>query len=253
MKRTLILAYSVVCYCIFFATFLYAIWFVYTLDRVPASAPPVLQSVLINAALLAVFALQHSIMARQWFKQAWTKIIPRAVERSTYVLMASAALLALITFWQPLVTPVWTVQAPLGRALLQGLFWLGWGTVLVSTFLIDHFDLFGLGQAWTYFQGRQYTPPEFRTPGPYNVVRHPIYLGFLMAFWGTPSMTAGHLFFAVMTTAYIIVAIQLEERDLVSFHGATYQAYQRSVSMLLPWRKKREQPRAMAGGQSAGD
>ena len=251
MKRTLILTYSVVSYCIFFATFLYAIWFVYTLDQ-PQATSPVLQSVLINAALLAVFALQHSIMARQWFKRAWTKIIPRAAERSTYVLLASAALLLLITYWQPLITPVWTVEAPVGRAVLQVLFWAGWGMVLVGTFLIDHFDLFGLRQAWTHFQGRQYTPPAFRTPGPYNVVRHPIYLGFLIAFWSAPTMTAGHLFFAVMTTAYIVVAIQFEEHDLVTFHGDKYQAYQRSVSMILPWRKKREKERAMASGQSAG-
>lgn len=247
----LVLAYGVVSYCIFFATFLYAIWFVYTLDQVAAKGP-LLESILIDAVLLGIFALQHSIMARQWFKRAWTKIVPRAAERSTYVLMASLALLAVIRFWQPVVMPVWTVEAPAGRAVLQVLFWAGWGTVLVGTFLIDHFDLFGLRQAWTYFQGRQYKPLEFRTPGPYNVVRHPIYLGFLLAFWSAPTMTAGHLFFAIMTTGYILVAIQFEERDLVTFHGGAYTAYQRSVSMIIPWRKKREKERAMASGQSAG-
>jgi methanethiol S-methyltransferase len=240
MMRVLILGYGAICYMIFLATFLYAIWFVYTLDRpVDGSARSLTERLLINAVLLTVFALQHSIMARQWFKRAWTKVIPKAAERSTYVLLASLALLLVIRYWQPLLAPVWSVENALGKAVLEVLFWAGWGTVLVTTFLIDHFELFGLKQGWAFFKGQQHDPLAFRTPGPYRLVRHPLYLGFIVAFWSTPIMTAGHLFFAIMTTGYILVAIQLEERDLLSFYGEQYREYRRSVSMLLPWKKKK--------------
>lgn len=240
MKRYAILVYGLVCYAVFFATFLYAIWFVFNMDATPVYAtPPLWERLLIDAGLLSLFALQHSIMARQSFKRAWTRIIPVAAERSTYVLFASFALLLLIRFWQPLLGPVWRVENPLGIAALRVLFFLGWGTVLISTFLIDHFDLFGLKQVWCFFTGREFKPSGFVTPGPYKFVRHPLYLGFIIAFWSTPTMTAGHLFFAIMTTAYILVAIQLEERDLAKVHGEQYRSYRDSVSMLTPWPRKK--------------
>ena len=178
-------------------------------------------------------------MARQGFKRAWTKVIPEPAERSTYVLLASLALLLLIRLWQPLLSPIWTVENPAGRTVLHGLFWLGWGIVLATTFLIDHFELFGVKQVWIFFTGRRHEPLAFKTPGPYKIVRHPLYLGFITAFWSAPDMTAGHLFFAIMTTAYILVAIQLEERDLMHFYGEQYRSYRSSVSMLIPWPRKR--------------
>jgi len=240
MKRVVILIYGLVCYVVFFATFLYAIWFVYTLDKPAGGATrPLLERLLINAGLLSVFALQHSVMARQGFKRVWTRVIPEPAERSTYVLLASLALLLLIRFWQPLLSPIWTVENPVGRSVLHGLFWLGWGIVLVTTFLIDHFELFGVKQVWSSYTGRHHEPMAFRSPGPYKIVRHPLYLGFIIAFWSAPDMTAGHLLFAIMTTAYILVAIQLEERDLIHFYGEKYRSYRSSVSMLIPWPRKK--------------
>ncbi|HWQ03163.1 MAG TPA: isoprenylcysteine carboxylmethyltransferase family protein [Candidatus Nitrosotenuis sp.] len=238
MKKALALLYGVVCYLFFFGTFLYAIWFVWKMDDA-AEISPWPQNVLINAGLLALFALQHSVMARQWFKRAWTKIVAPPVERSTYVLCASAALFLLVYFWQPLPKEIWRVENEIARWVLIGLFWLGWGIVLFSTYMIDHFDLFGLKQAWLYWKGREYEPPKFATPGLYKWVRHPLYLGFLIAFWCAPTMTAGHLFFAVMTTAYILLAIQFEERDLENIHGEAYRVYRSGVSMLTPWPRKR--------------
>lgn len=240
MGRVLALAYGVVCYLIFFGTFLYAIWFVWTMDNPGQAEVPLANALLINAAVLALFAVQHSVMARQWFKRGWTKIVPRPVERSTYVLAASLALLVVIRFWQPLPGVIWEVQSPGLAMALRVLGGFGWLLVLVSTFIIDHFDLFGLKQVWRYFTNQAYDPPAFRSPGPYKMVRHPIYLGFLIAFWSTPRMTVGHLFFAVMTTAYILLAIQFEEHDLVQFHGEKYKIYRSGVSMLVPWpgRKK---------------
>lgn len=239
MRRYVTLAYGLVCYAVFFCTFLYAIWFVFRMDAAPKEpVGPLATRILVDAGLLALFALQHSIMARQWFKKAWTRIIPDAAERSTYVLFASLALLILIRFWQPLLGPIWKVQNHLGVLVLQGLFAAGWLIVLASTFLIDHFELFGLKQVWCYFTGKQFTSKGFVTPGPYKFVRHPIYLGFIVAFWSAPTMTAGHLFFAIMTTAYILLAIQLEERDLSAIHGEQYRGYQKSVSMLTPLPRK---------------
>jgi methanethiol S-methyltransferase len=240
MKRFVILGYGLICYVIFLATFLYSIWFVYTMDATPSGIErPRTDRLLIDAVLLGTFALQHSIMARQFFKRAWTRVIPAPAERSTYVLFASLALLLLIRFWQPLLGAIWTVSNPLGIKTLHVLFALGWGTVLVSTFLIDHFELFGLKQVWCFFSGKEFTGLRFVTPGPYRFVRHPLYVGFIVAFWSTPTMTSGHLFFAIMTTAYILVAIQLEERDLVNIHGEPYRNYQKSVSMLTPWPPKK--------------
>ncbi len=241
MGRFVALLYGVLCYLVFFGSFLYAIWFVWTLDRAQPAADWG-RALAINTALLALFAVQHSVMARQWFKRAWTRIVPPPVERSTYVLVASLILLALCTHWQPMTTVIWEVEARAGKLVLQGLFWLGWLQVLVGTFLIDHFDLFGLKQVWKYWRQQPYESPAFRTPGPYRFVRHPIYLGFLIAFWSTPRMTLGHLYFAVMTTAYILLAIQFEERDMIRVHGEDYKVYRSGVSMLVPWPGGRKKP-----------
>lgn len=233
MKRVLGFTYGVLCYLFFLGVFLRAIWFVWTMDNSQPQSSLAL-ALLINAALLASFAVQHSGMARQGFKRAWTKLVPPLLERSTYVLMASGVLLIVVQFWQPLPGVIWTVANPAAVKLLQVMFWLGWLLLFTCTLLIDHFDLFGLKQAWKYLRNEQYEPPKFRTPGPYRLVRHPLYLGFLIAFWSAPRMTSGHLFFAIMCTGYILVAIQLEERDLVSFHGEAYRAYRSNVSMLVP-------------------
>ena len=241
MGRFVALLYGVLCYLIFFGTFLYAIWFVWTLDQPQPTADRGL-ALVINTVLLGLFAVQHSVMARQWFKRAWTRIVPPPAERSTYVLLASLVLLALCTYWQPMTTVIWEVEARAGKLVLQGLFWLGWLQVLVGTFLIDHFDLFGLKQVWRYWRQQPYEPPAFRTPGPYRFVRHPIYLGFLIAFWSTPRMTLGHLYFAVMTTAYILLAIQFEERDMIRVHGEDYKVYRSGVSMIVPWPGSRKKP-----------
>ncbi len=239
MARLLALVYGVICYLVFLGTFLYAIWFVWTMDAPHAPPASLGAALLIDAGLLALFALQHSVMARLGFKRIWTKIVPRPIERSTYVLAASLALLAVIVFWQPIPGALWSIQAPAAQMLLHVLFFAGFGMVLVGTFLINHSDLFGLQQVWTYWLQKSYEPPIFATPGPYRTVRHPIYLGFIVAFWSTPRMSYAHLFFAVMTTAYILVAIQLEERDLVTFHGEAYRIYRSGVSMLVPWPRKK--------------
>jgi protein-S-isoprenylcysteine O-methyltransferase Ste14 len=239
LKRISIFIYGVVCYVAFLATFLYAIGFIgnfavpATLDG-PPSAPLGL-ALAADLGLLTLFALQHSVMARRWFKERWTKIVPPAAERSTYVLFSSAALGLLFSQWQPLGGSVWSVESPAGRGVMFGLFAFGWGLVLVCTFLINHFDLFGLRQVWFALRGRPYTPVPFATPGPYRLVRHPLYVGWLFAFWATPTMTFAHLLFAVATTAYILLAIQFEERDLVREHGRRYESYRRQVPMLVPF------------------
>ncbi|HWR15706.1 MAG TPA: isoprenylcysteine carboxylmethyltransferase family protein [Terriglobales bacterium] len=233
-------AYGVFCYLVFLATFLYAIGFIgnvavpKSIDSGPLVALPV--ALAIDLALLTLFALQHSIMARQWFKAAWTRLVPSSVERSTYVLFSSAALLLLFWKWQPIGGVIWDVQNASGRMMLLALYALGWLIVLVATFLINHFDLFGLRQVWLNLRGHAYTPLKFRIPAFYRVVRHPLYVGWLLVFWSAPLMTVTHLVFAIATTGYILVAIQFEERDLLRIHGE-YEEYRRRVPMLLPFRK----------------
>ena len=238
-KRIAFFAYGSFSYLIFLATFLYAIGFIgnfgvpTTLDG--AARGPLAVALLIDVGLLTLFATQHSIMARKWFKEWWTRSVPKPLERSTYVLFSSLALILLFWLWRPLGGVVWSVEEPVGRFVLRASFAFGWLTVLVSTFLINHFDLFGLRQVWLYLRGRSYTTLNFGTPGPYRLVRHPLYVGWLFAFWSTPTMTFAHLLFAIATTAYILLAIQFEERDLVREHGESYEAYRRSVPMLIPF------------------
>jgi protein-S-isoprenylcysteine O-methyltransferase Ste14 len=232
--------YGAVSYAIFFGTFLYAIGFVtgvfvpLTLDGEPRMA--VGPAVAIDLSLLALFAIQHSVMARRGFKQWFTRFIPQAAERSTYVLASSLALIALFYFWQPIGGVIWKVDDPTGRIVLYALGAFGWALVLVSTFLINHFDLFGLRQVWLHARGKPYRPLPFGTPGLYRVVRHPLYLGWFFAFWATPTMTVAHLVFALATTAYILLAIQLEERDLMRAHPE-YGEYRGRVPMVIPFLK----------------
>jgi protein-S-isoprenylcysteine O-methyltransferase Ste14 len=233
------LLYGAVVYVAFLATFLYAIGFVgdvavpRSIDAGPAS--PLWEALAVDLALLALFAVQHSVMARRSFKRWFTRVVPPRVERSTFVLAATAVLALLLWQWRPIPTPVvWHVNAAFAATLLRAIFWLGWGVLLVSTFLINHFELFGLQQVWDGVRARIPRDAEFRTPLFYRYVRHPIYLGFLLAFWSAPVMTAGHLLFAIATTGYIFIGIWFEERDLVAQFGERYRAYRRQVGMLLP-------------------
>ena len=246
LKRLLFFAYGLSAYLICLATLLYAAAFVggFVVPR-RLDGPlqgSLLEAVIVDCALLTLFALQHSVMARRWFKQWWTQIVPWTIERSTYVLCASLALLLLFWQWRPIGIPIWTVENDAARVALWSLFAAGWLTVLVVTFLINHFDLFGLRQVWLPLRGRPYTPVSFRTPLPYRFVRHPLYFGLLLAFWMTPTMTLAHLLFAVATTAYVVIAIQFEERDLIAEHGIAYSEYRRKVPMLLPALRARRVP-----------
>ncbi len=243
MGRVLAFAYGAVSYIIFFVTFLYAIGFVgdlfvpKSIDAGPQAAT-LTRALILNILLLSIFAIQHSVMARPAFKSWWTRFVPKPVERSTYVLLASLALILLFWQWRPIPNVIWEINNAAVVYILWTIFFLGWGIVLLSTFLINHFDLFGLRQVYLFQKGEEYTDVGFKELFLYKFVRHPLLLGFIISFWATPRMTAGHLLFAVVTTLYILVAIQLEERDSVSAHGEAYEDYRKRVSMLLPIPKK---------------
>jgi len=244
MKRGLFFTYGVVVYAIFLGTLAYTAGFIggfgvpTTLDG-PARGP-LAAALAVDLGLLALFAVQHSVMARRWFKERWTRIVPAPIERSTYVLFSCAALGLLMWRWQPMGGLIWSVEPPAGRVVLRILFAFGGAIALTATVLINHFDLFGVRQVWLELRGRPYTPLGFATPSLYRVVRHPLHVGWLLVFWMTPTMTLAHLVFALATTAYILVAVRLEERDLVHHFGATYEAYRRRVPMLFPLGRRAE-------------
>ena len=242
------LLYGLLVYVFFLATFAYAIGFVGNVPLLPKTidsggAAPLLETLLVDLGLLGLFAVQHSVMARRGFKRWWTRIVPAPIERSTFVLAATAVLALLLWQWRPLAVPmVWQVDHPVGRVLLLLLFWCGWVVLLVSTFLLNHFELFGLRQVVARARGREIPAAEFHTPGLYRHVRHPLYLGFVIAFWATPQMSAGHLLFAIASTGYILIGIWFEERDLIEQFGARYRTYREQVGMLLPRLGKRDAP-----------
>jgi protein-S-isoprenylcysteine O-methyltransferase Ste14 len=238
MKRIAFFAYGLICYLMFLGVFAYLAGFLSNV-LVPKSinsgvAGPIFAAVAINVGLLVLFGLQHSVMARPSFKAIWTRIIPKPIERATYVLATNIVLVALFFFWQPLDLVLWDLGHPAARAALWTLFAAGWGLVFVSTLLLNHFDLFGLRQVWLHLLWRPYTHLKFKTPLFYKWVRHPLYVGWMTAFWATPTMTLGHLLFAAMMTGYMLIAIRLEERNLVQFHGRAYADYRRRVPMLIP-------------------
>jgi protein-S-isoprenylcysteine O-methyltransferase Ste14 len=243
MAALISFCYGIATYLIFLATFLYAIGFVGNLVVPKAidtgSAVPLTEALSVNLLLLGLFAVQHSVMARPAFKRWWTRIVPQPVERSTYVLFASAALLLLYWQWRPIPELVWNVEDVSGVQVLNTIFWLGWLLLLVSTFLINHFELFGLRQVFGRLLNRSLPTPTFKTPLVYRYVRHPIYLGFLLAFWATPVMTVGHLLFSIATTGYILIGIYFEERDLIDQFGDQYRRYREQVGMLLPLRRRK--------------
>ncbi len=240
MTRAIYLLFGTIAYLIFFATFLYLIAFVGNLPWVPVTvdrggiAGGMVPALVVNVALIALFGLQHSVMARQGFKKAWTRIVPEPLERSMYVLFASLALVLLFMFWRPLPAPVWSTVNPLAVYLLWGLFGLGWLIVLLSTFLLSHFELFGLHQVWSHARGTALPEPQFRQPLFYKWVRHPLYAGFFLAFWATPQMSVGHLLLAVGMSVYMLIAIRYEERDMVGLFGDDYVEYREQVGMLTP-------------------
>ncbi len=241
MGRFVAFLYGIVAYAVFLISFLYAIGFVEnlvvpkTIDS--GSAGPVVEAIIINLVLMSLFAIQHSVMARRQFKSWWTRFVPASVERTTYVLLASLLLLLLFWQWRPMPAVVWQVNNAQLASAIVGLSFVGWLIVLTSTFLINHFELFGLHQVTNNLAGRPMLGPRFRMPLYYKFVRHPIYLGFIIAFWAAPTMTAGHLLFAAVTTAYIVVGALLEEQDLVAVFGDEYRRYRERVSMLVPWRR----------------
>ncbi len=244
MKRFIFFLYGIVCYLIFFVTFLYAVGFVGNFI-VPKTIDNGFQggtnlALLIDILLLSLFAIQHSVMARQGFKKMWTKLIPRQIERSTYVLFSSIVLILLYVFWRPLESTAWNVQNTFAASLITAVYFAGWFIVLTGTFMINHFNLFGLQQVFRYLKQQEQASPKFVKPLLYKIVRHPLMLGFIIAFWAAPHMTIGHLLFAFATTGYILVAIQFEERDMVRMHGDDYIKYQHEVSQIIPMPPKKE-------------
>ena len=252
MGAVLSLAYGVAAYLFFLATFLYAIGFVGNV-AVPKSVDsgatvPLAEALVVNLLLLGLFAVQHSVMARRSFKRWWTHIVSPAVERSTFVLAATLALALLMWQWRPIAQPViWSIENSMAVLAIQAVFWLGWAVLLISTFLINHFELFGLRQVYARLTGRPVPEPEFRTPLFYGHVRHPIYLGFLLGFWAAPVMTAGHLLFSIATTGYILIGIWFEERDLIAQFGERYRAYRQQVGMLIPLPRRKPRGSAQEG------
>jgi protein-S-isoprenylcysteine O-methyltransferase Ste14 len=242
MKRTLALVYGSLAYAFFLATFSYAIFFIgnlwvpKTIDSGPEG--PISVAIVVDLALLTVFAVQHSVMARRGFKQWWTRIVPPVVERSTYVWAATLALALILWQWRPMTSVVWDLSGTAAALPLQILSWIGWGILLLSTFLLNHFELFGLAQVWTSFKKCELHPVAFKTPSLYRVVRHPLYLGFVIAFWSAPRMTIGHLVFSIGCTGYILLGIFFEERDLIANYGQIYRDYARRVPMLIPFFKR---------------
>jgi protein-S-isoprenylcysteine O-methyltransferase Ste14 len=241
------LGFALVAYAIFFATFLYLIGFVgnladlpLTVDKGPAGS--VASAVITDVVLISLFGLQHSVMARQGFKRAWTQTVPKPIERSVYVLFASAALIIMVSFWRPIEGVVWDVANPIGQTILWALFLAGWGIVLLSTFLINHFELFGLQQAWLNLRGQEAAPHVLRQPLLYKWVRHPLYAGFFLAFWSTPHMSYGHLLLAAGMSVYMLIAIGYEEKDLISYFGRDYEDYRSRVGMLIPGIGRRAPP-----------
>jgi protein-S-isoprenylcysteine O-methyltransferase Ste14 len=254
MKRLPLFLYGVASYAVFFAVFLYAIGFIGNL-WVPKSMDsprdvPFVTALLVNLGLLGLFAVQHSVMARPAFKRWWTRVVPQAAERSTYVLFSSLCLIALFWYWQPMGGVVWDITASAGVTAMYTVYAAGWLLLLYSTFLINHFDLFGLRQVWLHLLGKPYTPVPFASPWLYRQVRHPLYVGWLMIFWATPTMTVAHLVFAIMTTAYILIAIQFEEHDLVNEHPE-YREYRRQVPMLIPFTKRGARGARSVAGKAA--
>ncbi|HEY4336877.1 MAG TPA: isoprenylcysteine carboxylmethyltransferase family protein [Puia sp.] len=239
MKKTLFLLYSIVCYLIFFVTFLYLVGFIGNLivpksiDRSTTEVMPASFAILINLLLIALFGVQHSVMARQPFKEKWTRVVPEPIERSTYVLFASTMLVVLFLFWQPIPAVIWSIGGA-AASTLMAISFLGWGIVLLSTFLINHFHLFGLLQTYRHLTDKRSGDLRFRTPFIYKLVRHPLYLGFLIAFWAAPVMTVGHLLFSLAMTVYIFIGIWHEERDLTNQYGERYEQYKRRTSKILP-------------------
>lgn len=237
MKKIIFFIYGVAAYAVFFGAFLHSVGFVgnLVLSKTIDSGPeaPLTQAIVVDLLLLGLFAIQHSGMARMGFKNWWTRIVPEPVERSTFVLISSLLLFLLFRQWRPITGEVWNLENTFFDPILSGIFWIGWLIVLFSTFMIDHFELFGLRQVYLYLRGKEDAPMEFKTPALYKYVRHPIMLGFIIAFWATPKMTLGHLIFAAVTTVYILIAIQLEERDLRNIYGEAYENYCKRVSMLF--------------------
>jgi protein-S-isoprenylcysteine O-methyltransferase Ste14 len=238
MNRILALAFGVVCYGVFFVSFLYLVGFLGKFvvpKHIDSGEPgPPAVALAVNVLLMALFGAQHSVMARRGFKAWWTRYIPRPVERSVYVLLTAVCLILIYWLWQPMLGTVWSIENPTGRLAVQGLFLAGFGLVLVTTFLIDHFDLFGLRQVYLHARGQEYTAKSFKNPGPYKLIRHPLYVGWFITFWATPDMTVGHLLFAVGMSGYILLAIPHEERDLIHFLGDEYRRYREKTPMLLP-------------------